>query len=448
MQEYLIDWNAVEKEATEYLSQYLQIDTTNPPGNEIEGARFLKTLLGKEGISCEIMESEPLRASLIGRLPGSGSKRPLLLLSHIDVVPAEADKWAHPPLSGAVIGNEIWGRGAVDCKGLGIAELMVLLVLKRSGQRLKRDVMLVATADEEKGSVNGAAWLCRNRKDLLEVDAIINEGGGAGISRKKNNFYFCQVAEKGISWFRITFSGSPGHASIPREDNCILSLGRCLNAVGNYRSLVQVPPVTRELVNKLSLDPGFAPLLEKIMQHQGEEDEALGQVPDRGVSQLLGGMIRNTFVPTVVKGGEKTNVIPSECYCEIDCRMVPGEKPEQVQAEMESVLNGISDYRIEVLDSSVPSESPLSHPLLSVFEESLRQHDPRAVLVPFVSSGATDSRFFRAAGIPAFGFGPLLAEGDYADYHDLLHGHNERISRKNLLFAIKVLYDVVRQYCG
>lgn len=277
---------------------------------------------------------------------------------------------------------------------------------------------------------------------------MINEGGGAGISRKEHNFYFCQVAEKGISWFHVTFQGSPGHASIPREDNCLLSLGRCLNAVGTYRSAVQVPPVTRTMADRLSCDPDFAPVLEKILQHQSEVDSLLSQVPDRGVSQILGAMIRNSFVPTVVKGGEKINVIPSECCCEIDCRMVPGEKPEQVKAEMEALLADIPDHRVDVLDASVPSESPLSHPLLSLFEESLRRHDPRAVLVPFVSSGATDSRFFRREDIPAFGFGPLLAEGDYADYHDLLHGHNERISRRNLLFCIKVLYDVVRKYCA
>lgn len=153
MKDYTIDWNSVEREATGYLSQYLQVDTTNPPGNEIQGARFLQALLEKEGISCEIIESEPRRASLVSRLPGASGNRPLLLLSHIDVVPAEADKWLHPPFSGAVIGDEIWGRGAVDCKGLGIAEVMVLLLLKRSGHALGRGVVLVATADEEKSGV-------------------------------------------------------------------------------------------------------------------------------------------------------------------------------------------------------------------------------------------------------------------------------------------------------
>lgn len=448
MQTHEINWDKTTEEAASYLSQYLQIDTTNPPGNEVEGALFLKELLEKEGIAAEIVESGARRGNVIARVRGDGSKRPLLLLSHIDVVPAEGGKWIYPPLSGKIVENDIWGRGALDCKSLGIMEAMVLILLKRTGKPLRRDVMLAATADEERGGTNGVAWLCQNRRDLLAVDAVINEGGGVGIARKEKNYYFYQVAEKGICWFRITFSGSPGHASIPRDDNCILSLGRCVDVVGNYRSPIQVPPVTKGLIDKLSEDDEIASILERVVRDQHTADSALKEISDRGLRQLLGTMIRNTFVPTVVKGGEKTNVIPSECYCEVDCRMVPGERPENVKAELESLLKGIPDYRVEVLDSSIPSESPLPHDLVSVCEQALRRHDSRAVLVPFVSSGATDSRYFRRENIPAFGFNPLFVEGDFADYHDLVHGHNERISKRNLAFGIKVLFDAVKDYCG
>jgi len=447
MKDTEINWEKVKQQATDYLRQYLQIDTTNPPGNEIEGAQFLKRILEREGISGAIFESEPGRGNLIARLKGDGTKPPLLLLNHLDVVPVEKEKWSYPPFSGRLVNGEIWGRGALDCKSLGIAETMVLILLKRTGQHLKRDVIMAATADEEKGGILGVGWLWNNRPEFQDIDAVINEGGGVGISRKRNNLYFCQVAEKGVCWVRIVFKGSPGHASIPREDNCILSLGRSLDIIRRYRSKVQISPVTMKFIQGFSEDEELAPIFEKLLKAPQYADEALRDIPDRGLKQLLETKIRNTFVPTVVKGGEKTNVIPSECFCEIDCRMLPGENPERIKKEIETILADIPNCSIQTIQSSTPSESSTSHELFQILERSLTRHDPKAKLIPFISSGATDSRFFRNQGIPAFGFAPLLVEGELADYQDLVHGHNERISQKNLIFGIKVLYDAVREFC-
>ena len=305
MQQDKINWDDIRQEATDYLCSYLQIDTINPPGNETEGARFLQGLLEKEGIDAEIIESEPGRGNIVARLNGNGSGKPLVLLSHLDVVPAEAAKWDHAPLSGAIVEDEIWGRGALDCKSLGIMETMVLILLKRTGQALGRDVVLLAVADEEKGGTKGAAWLAENRPDLFDVDAVINEGGGVGVTRTDSNYYLCQVAEKGICWFRIYFSGNPGHASIPRDDNCLFSLGRCLEIIGNYRSRIQMPPVMGKFVETFSGDKEIAFLLEKMANVPEQADEVLEGIPDTGLRQILGTMIRNTFVPTVAKGGEK-----------------------------------------------------------------------------------------------------------------------------------------------
>lgn len=442
-----IDWSEVLGQATEYLCQYLQIDTTNPPGNEIMGARFLKEILEREGIAGTILESEPGRGNLIARLKGKGTKSPLLLLSHIDVVPAEAEQWMYPPFSGKVVGDEIWGRGAIDCKSLGISEVMVLILLRRAGVELSRDVILAATADEEKGGTNGAAWLCKNRPDFEEIQTVINEGGGVGVPGKQKNIYFCQVAEKGICWIRIRLKGSPGHASLPRQDNCLLSLGRCLSRIGEFRARIQVPPVTTRFIEGFSEDEVLAPIFNRIIQNPDGADDVLEEIPDRGLKQLVGTMLRTTYVPTVVKGGEKTNVIPGECLCEVDCRLLPGETPEGVQKEVETILQDIPQCAIEVLDGSTASESSHRHEILQIFEQALQRHDPKAKLIPYISSGATDSRFFRKGKAAAFGFAPVLAEGDLSHYQDLFHGHNERISKQNLLFGIKVLYEVVRQYC-
>jgi len=442
-----INWEEVKRKATDHLSRYLQINTTNPPGNEIAGARFLQELLGQEGMASEIIESEPGRANLIARIKGNGSQPPLLLLSHIDVVPAEEEKWSYPPFSGKVVDGEIWGRGALDCKSLGIMEVMVLSLLKQTCPSLSRDVFMAATADEEKGGTLGVAWLCKNRPEFREVGAVVNEGGGVGIARNANNFYCCQVAEKGVSWVRIMFQGSPGHASIPRDDNCILALGRSLDRIGKFRSPARITPIMEKFIEGFSQDEDLAPVFERIRAEPHRADEVLKDISDRGLRQLIETKIRNTFVPTMVRGGEKTNVIPSECSCELDCRMLPGESPEGIVREIEAMLKEIPGFSLHTNQSSSPTESSTSHELYRIFEQALCRHDPKAKLIPFISSGATDSRYFRTHGVAAFGFAPFLVQGQLADYQDLLHGHNERISQDNLLFGIRVLFDAVRQYC-
>jgi acetylornithine deacetylase/succinyl-diaminopimelate desuccinylase-like protein len=206
-------------------------------------------------------------------------------------------------------------------------------------------------------------------------------------------------------------------------------------------------PVMEKFIKGFSQDQDLAPVFEKICAEPHRVDEVLKDVADRGLRQLIETKIRNTFVPTMVRGGEKTNVIPSECSCELDCRMLPGESPEGIVKELEAILKEISGFSLHVNQSSSPTESSTSHELYRIFEQALCRHDPKAKLIPFISSGATDSRFFRAHDVAAFGFAPFLVQGELAAYQDLLHGHNERISQDNLLFGIRVLFDAARQYC-
>jgi len=443
-----VNWKEIEEEATRYLSQYLQINTTNPPGDEIRGARFLKEVLDKEGIDNKIIESAPGRANLLAHFPGKGNGKPLLLLNHIDVVPVEEDKWSYSPFSGKVIGGEIWGRGALDCKSLGIIQTMVLILLKRMKGSLNRGVIMAATADEEKGGEWGVGWLCHNYPEFTRVEAVINEGGGVGIPRFGKNYYLCQVGEKGACWFRIVFPGTPGHGSLPREDNCLFSLGQFLASLQNYQSRIHLTKIIEQLAELFSEDKEIGPLLKEFLLDPNQGEDVFKSISDGGIRQLLLALTQNTFVPTVVKGGEKVNVIPSECFCEIDCRILPGETITGVKKEISKILGNINQYTLVELQTSIASESDFSHPLFSIFGEILRRYDPQAVLVPYFSSGATDSRYFRKKNIPAFGFAPLLIEGELKNHQDMIHGHNERISQKNLVFGIKVLYEVVKRFCG
>lgn len=444
-----INWEQVKDEAVEVLSQYIQIDTTNPPGNEIKGALFLKEILEKEGFESVVLESEKGRGNIVARYKGDGSLSPLLLLHHIDVVPAETDKWLHPPFSGKVLNGEIWGRGSFDCKSLGVMELMVLLLLKKGGFKSKRDIIFAATSDEEAGGRHGVEWMVKNHFDLMEADFVINEGGIAGLVVNKKSLYLCQTAEKGVCWIRLTFKGTPGHASMPDGKNCISNMAMVIERISKHQSRLQKSPITARFIEGLAKEQNFM----EERAFMGLLDEAsslnaLDRIPDKGLKTILNTMLRNTFVPTVVQGGKKTNVIPSECYCEIDCRMLPDENPERIIGELKSALGDFTNFDVEILGSSVPTESKISTELYTVIERCTKRHDSEARLIPFISSGATDSRFFREKGITAYGFAPLKIGGSLSSHLEKMHGHNERISVESLLYGIKVLYDIVSDFCS
>jgi acetylornithine deacetylase/succinyl-diaminopimelate desuccinylase-like protein len=442
-----IDWNVVEKEAVQLLRRYLQINTINPPGNELAGAMFLKEVLEKNGIAGELHVSAQGRGNLITRFMGAHGAIPeILLLHHIDVVPVEENKWEHPPLSGRVIDGEVWGRGALDCKSLGIMQLMAVMLLKRQGLSPEKRIVLAATADEEAGSTWGAGWLMQHVPEKLKTTYVINEGGGLGLSTKRGNLHFCQVAEKGVCWVRITFSGKPGHASLPHGSNCVVEMGKAIEALSFYQSPCVTTEPAEKFIRGLAEGQELLPAAEflKILD-PAQCDALIAHLPAGILQQVLNASLRNTFTPTITRAGAKTNVIPGECYCEIDCRMLPGIKPEDIRKTIEDILKakGCKNFTIHMLHTSLPSASPIHTPLYRAFENNLIKHDPKAQLIPYMSSGATDSRFFREQGIIAYG---MQIESSLVSM-ERMHGHNERIAIKNLVMGIKVLYDTIQEFC-
>ena len=218
-----IDWNSVKQEAVTHLQNLLRINTTNPPGNEIEAVKYLSGVLTKEAIPHQIFEPAPGRASLVARLKGNGSKRPLLLTSHLDVVPAEGKKWERAPFSGDLKDGFIWGRGALDMKQMTVMELMMLLTVKREGLPLSRDLIFAAVADEEAGCKWGSKWLVANKPELIDAEYALNEVGGFSLHIDRHVFYPIGVAEKGFCWFKVTAQGEPGHGSLPHDDQAAVS---------------------------------------------------------------------------------------------------------------------------------------------------------------------------------------------------------------------------------
>ena len=442
----------VGRETEELLSQLIKIDTSNPPGNELEAAEFLAGELEREGLECEVLESEPGRGNLIARIEGSGEKPSLFLLSHLDVVPAKAEEWSVPPFSGLIKDGYIWGRGALDCKGLAVAEAMVMKLIKREGLKLRGDLIYAATADEEMGGSKGVGWLVEHHLDKIRAEYVINEGGGFSIPLEGRHIYTVQTAEKGIIWLRIKAKGRPGHGSIPGfADNAVQRMARVIEALGRHRSRIRATPTVKRFIEGLAAERGgLQRLLSRLLMNPLLADRILDRMAerDRAMAENLRAMLRNTIAPTIIKGGVKENIIPSECEAVFDCRILPGETKETLLAEIKGVLSkagiDLDKLEFEYLQTSEPTESPMDTTLYRAIEETMEELDPGSRVIPLMVTGGTDSRYLRRAGCICYGFFPIKVE-EPSKLLSMVHGVDERISVENLIFSIKALYSVVRR---
>jgi acetylornithine deacetylase/succinyl-diaminopimelate desuccinylase-like protein len=325
-------------------------------------------------------------------------------------------------------------------------ELMALILLKRQGFSPERHIVYAATADEEAAGTWGVQWLMDNHPEKLMTRYVINEGVGFGFSTENSNLHLCQVAEKGPCWVRIRFEGRPGHGSLPHDENCVVVMAKAIEALASHSFPIRITGPVQEFIK------GLAPLQEFMPEEQflGILDETrcqdvLERIPEKRLRQMLSVALKNTAVPTVASAGSKTNVIPSECFCEVDCRILPGFTSEELLKDIDEILlaRGCRNFSIEFEGTPLASESPLDTPLYKALESSFVQNDPRAKVVPYMSPGATDSRFFRQKGIPAYG----VQFDSSIETAELIHGHNERIGLNQLTCGIKVLYDTVKSFC-
>ena len=443
----------IEEEVTNLLSDLIRINTTNPPGNETEAVKFLTKNLEKEGFACEVFESAPGRGSLITRLKGTGEGPSLLLLSHLDVVAANPKEWSVDPFAGVVKDGFVWGRGAIDMKSMTAMEVMVMKLLKRNNAQLKGDVILAATADEEKGGEAGAGWLVKNYPDKVKADYVINEGGGLAIPVDDKNIYTIQTAEKGILWFKVKAKGRPGHGSMPgAADNAILRMNKIVEKLGNYRAKMTVVPTVRQFLSEIAKE---SPLLQQaanmILQNPEVADQILDMLAqkDKVMAEELRAQLRMTIAPTIIHGGVKENIIPSECEAVFDCRILPEQTPEQAMEEIKALLKDVVDLEkveFETIQANEPSESPTNTPLYEEIINVLKEFEPNCSVAPILLTGGTDSRFFRKIGTVCYGFQPLRADMPYGEILKTVHGIDERISIENLVFGTSVLYNVVERF--
>jgi acetylornithine deacetylase/succinyl-diaminopimelate desuccinylase-like protein len=440
-----MDWDLIIEQATTLLQQVLRIDTTNPPGNETPCIEHLAAILQREGIEPVVLEPAPGRGNLVARLTGDGSLPPLLLMGHVDVVPAEAGKWERPPFSGDLVDGVVWGRGATDMKQMVVMELMTLLLLKRQGVSLRRDVILMTNADEEVGGRMGAGWVAQNHPDLIRAEYAINEGGAASIVMGRQAFFVCSTAEKGSARFTLRSRGEPGHASQPNKKNALLPLARAVAQLIETPLPLRVTKTARAHIETMAhnvngtLRENLLNLLEPAT-HESALD-ALPLAPAQ--KRRLGASLRDTAVPTLLKAGSKINVIPAEAECGVDCRILPGTTVESLERDLRAIVGDQVEIEFGPVYSAL--ESDPDSPLFETIRQVIEENDQGARLVPGMITGGTDAKNVSRLGIQVVGFVPMRYEGPTMT--GLAHAHNERVSVANLAFGTQTLYEVVRRFC-
>jgi acetylornithine deacetylase/succinyl-diaminopimelate desuccinylase-like protein len=431
----MIDWDAVHEEAIDLLSRYIQVDTSNPPGRERAACEFLGAVLTAEGVDYQLYDAGGEdRVSLRAVLKGDGSARPLMLLNHTDVVPVERQYWDVDPFGGIVKDGCIWGRGALDMKGLGVAELLAFLLLKRQGVPLKRDLVFFAVADEEAGGQYGIEWLERHHPESLVAEFVINEGGGGitelfGVERP---VFTVAVAEKGPLWLKLSAEGQPGHGSMPHDDNALDRLVRALYKIQTWRREMSVSPVLNEYFGRLQRAGVFrGDATVDALRRDAESDPRIRA------------LLQNTISATTIGAGIKHNVIPARAEATLDCRLLPGVHPDDFTRELERVIDD-PKVTVERVFAGWSDANPFDTELFAVIEDVVREHVEDAVVAPGMTVGFTDSRVFRNRGVISYGFSGELNRPEYAR---TFHGHNERIGLDSLRLGCQMVYEVTRRMC-
>ena len=436
---------SVAREGLSHLKTLLTFDTTNPPGREIQAVRYLEQLLRQEGFEPVVLEPEPGRGNLVVRLRGDGSKKPLLLASHLDVVAADSSDWDVPPFAGHEKNGYIVGRGALDMKQMTAMSLMTLLTLHREGFSLQRDIIFVAVADEECGGEKGAGFLVREYPDLIRSEFALGEMGGFRIQIRDKNYFVVQTAERGCAWCRVRFKGESGHGSLPLPNSAINRLAQALTQLRHQglprylcapvRSFVERVSDSQQLPARWVFQALLHPLTERLALSLMNPSQA----------RLFYALLHPTASPTLLRAGEKENVHPAVAEVILDGRVLPGQSFTDFRKELQSVLG--EDAEIELLKWMDPLVYSDKTPLLDTIEGVLKQQDPESIMIPYLNTGYTDAKQYDKLGIITYGFIPMLNDIQ-EPIPSLIHGKNERIGIEAFSWGVEVLLEVVRRFCG
>ena len=426
---------------TELLQELIRFDTTNPPGNETACIEFVRAQLEEAGCATETYAKDPARPNLVSRLPG-GDAPPLLLQGHVDVVTTAGQSWTYPPFEGRLEHGEVWGRGALDMKA-GVAMLVhAFLRARLENAALPGDLVLVVLSDEENGGDLGARYLVEERPELFTgMRYALGEFGGFTLHVGGKRFYPIQVAEKQICWLKATVRGPGGHGAMVHRGGTVARLGKLLADLDRKRLPVHVTPVVREFVERVAaeLPRRDATVLRSLLKPRFT-DVALRLLGERGAT--IEPMLRNTVNATIVRGGAKINVVPSEIELELDGRALPGFSPEQLVAEVQALVG--DDVELEVVRHDPGPPAP-DLGLFDTLAGVIRELDPEGTPVPLLQIGVTDGRFFSRAGIQTYGFLPMRLPEEFK-FEKLIHAADERIPVDALEFGAEAVWRAVQRF--
>jgi acetylornithine deacetylase/succinyl-diaminopimelate desuccinylase-like protein len=428
-----------QDEVVDICRDLVRIDTSNPgdhsgPG-ERAAAEHVAGLLAEAGLEPVVLESHPMRTSVVARIGGQDSSRPgLLVHGHLDVVPANAPDWRLDPFSGEIADGCVWGRGAIDMKDMDAMMLAVVRQRMREGRLPARDIVLAFTADEEAGGTWGARWLVDNIPELFEgVTEAVGEVGGFSMTLGRQRLYLLQTAEKGMAWMRLTARGTAGHGSMIQPDNAVTELAEAIGRLGRHEWPTRLIPSVRAFLEGASDALG----IEFMPNDPGLVLSKIGTL-----SRVIGATLRNTVNPTVLRAGYKVNVVPQTATAEIDGRFLPGYE-EEFFAELDGVLGpGVTR---EVIHSDIALETTPDGSLYTAMTRALVEEDPDARVIPYCLSAGTDAKSFSRLGLRCFGFTPLRLPPDL-DFSGMFHGIDERVPVEGLRFGARVL-DRFLDYC-
>lgn len=434
------DFAAARDEVVKILADFVRIDTSNPPGNETKGAEYIKSILDREGISSEIFEMERGRGNIVARLKGNGKKKPILLMGHIDVVGVEREKWTVDPFGAVVKDGYLYGRGASDDKGMASACLEVFLLLHRLKVPLDRDVIFLAEAGEEGTSTVGMDYMVQQHWDKIECEYALNEGGMIYAPNGKVKYIGVATTEKVPRGFKLIARGTSGHGSVPRSDNAITHLAAAVAKVGNWQAPMRLNETTRAFFSRLAkISPSDEAFLYSHLEDPANSEAVQQKI--RSSNAVYNSMLRTSIVPTIIKGGFRSNVIPGDAEATLDVRAVPDEDIDALAGALRKLIN---DPAIEVIPPAArgrPATSPskLDSEMFRALEGTQVKLFPGSVTLPLMLTGATDSAQLRAKGVQAYGLGSVAGDRERAS----VHGNDERISVEGLGKFVEFIYWAV-----
>ena len=440
------DLSQLESDAINWLQQFIRINTVNPPGNELQAAKYIAGILDKEGIHSEIFESAPGRGFLVARLSSSAlpdPSRALLLMGHLDVVGVDKSKWTVDPFGGVAKDGYIYGRGTIDDKGMTIADLAVIIALKRSGARLNRDVIFLAEGDEENGGEFGMKFAAEKHWDKIACGFAINEDGEVAVKDGKVQYVGIQTSEKTAVNVNVIAKGTSGHASVPRKDNPVEHLAAAMAKIGAYEAPVQFNSVTR------SYFEGLAPIEDeetskwmRALDSSDRGDHAARWISD--ANPVWNAMLRDTVVPTILQAGIRQNVIPPEARGVVNIRLMPGNMATPLVGKLETLVND-PEVHLEIQPNAgetAPSSSTTSE-LYNTISRVAKEKFPGAVIVPEMSTSATDSVPLRLRNVQAYGMLPFpITDED----RNRMHADDERLPVESFRKGVDFLYAIVSNF--